>query len=215
MKILKTALTTVLFCPLISLAQEPVFDETLLVLTTSDGERYEDVAEGCSWAVPYMPTEIINGVVYSLRGVVTKNEEGELSSTDGDRVGEMWLCIGDLEEGQDPNFMNPDEPPYKRTLTFYLEIDGRAYGALGEWSQKTEYYGLSQESALAVWGGAARIVHIVDGLPAGLAGAMTYNLTDSQTGGYRPLIMSLRLYEDRVEDEDEPEDESDGWWNRL
>lgn len=200
MRIIRLFLATLVFIPFISNAQERELNETILLLTTANGEGYEDLAEGCAWATPYIPTEIMFGGVSDLRGVVTKNEKGLIRKKDGDVVGELWNCVGDLEDGVDPNFTDPENPPLKRTIAFVLTIGDDVYGALGEWSQKTGYEGLPQESWAAIWGGSAAIVHIVDGLPAGLAGAMTYNLIDSETGGFRNMIMTVRLYEPRNQD---------------
>ena len=196
MRIIRLLLAVVLFIPITSFAEENQFIERQYILGNHNPEPYDNLEEGCEWAAPYVPSAIVGGGTSELRVIMTQKEDGKIRK-EGDTVGELWLCVGDVTERDNPALgLQPE-----RVIAFYMNIDGMEYGGLGTWSPKTEWG--FPEMGMAVWSGGAILVHLVDGVPGDTAGAMTYNILDNVYGirgydsGAAGLVFSIRLFEER------------------
>lgn len=202
MRTIRLLLAVALFIPTFTVADDNEFVERMMILGVDNTERYENLEEGCAWAAPFIPVEIVGGAVSDLRAIQARKQTGELLD-EGPVVGEMWVCIGDWVEQDDIVFETVPERP----LAFYLDIDGTLYGGLGTWRPRTEYG--FPEPGMDIWGGSAILVHLVDGEPGATAGAMTYTVVDNveQIAGYQggldSIVLTIRLFEDRNREPEE------------
>ena len=101
MRIIGLLLTVVLFIPITSFAEENQFIERQYILGNHNPERYDNIEEGCEWATDFLSVEIVSGGTSELRAIQTRKEDGKIRK-EGDTVGELELCIGDLGERDHP-----------------------------------------------------------------------------------------------------------------
>ncbi len=215
MRIISLFLATLLFIPMFSNAQDREFDDTIMVLNTSNGQGYEDLAEGCAWADPYVPSGIEIGMTFDLSPASVNEESGIMHGPEADdgatsaleavvtngsvsappeAFGELWVCAGPMEFSDDPLFGTIPE----RIVAYVIAIGDNIYGALGRVKPHT-YLGMPQEG-MAVWTGGAQVVNIVDDMPAGMVGAMSVNVPENRLGihgYYDGLVVTLRIFEPR------------------
>ena len=196
MRIIGLFLAVVLITPITSFAEENLFTERQYVLGVHNPDFYDDLESDCYWAEPHMPVAIVGGFVAELRGIKTMKQGGGIEK-EGRTVGEVWACIGEVTERDNPALgLRPE-----RAVAFYVDLDGEVFGGLGTWSPFTEAD--FPESGMAVWGGGAILVHLENDLPAGTAGAMTYNILDNyfSISGYDmtfdSMVISIRLLDER------------------
>ncbi|MEH6584590.1 MAG: hypothetical protein V7754_21855 [Halioglobus sp.] len=166
MKIIRLLLVVFMLAPFASFAETTSPNKTEYIFNSGNWEFYPDVLVDCAWAIPFMPTELINGWSTSLSALQVHKGNGKVLKN-GALVGEMWVCIGDGMEGLDPYGETFQQP-----IMFVIINGDQVLGAVGTLQILMGDQGASDPFIMV--GVRAQVWRVVDGAAEGdVAGILT------------------------------------------
>ena len=193
MNTIRVLLVVLLSIPLVSMAQEREFDETIYILQTKLIFESFEALEGCADASQFLTTEVFYTAQYELYALPTNSDSGKAMAGEV-KVGEMGICLGRGEEVEEQSGPRTEIP-----TVFAVDIDELDYDIGGSGVLRRRAIGVPQP-AMELWGWNATLYQTIDGLPVGEIGSMTANelLNFTTVEGYSDdLIVTLRLYTPR------------------
>ena len=193
MKTIRLLLAVLLSTPLVLMAEEREFDETIYIVQSEFISGSSESVEACADAAQFLPTEVIYAGRFSLYAVSTDGDSGKALASEA-KVGEMGMCIGAGEEVEEQSGPKPELP-----VVFAVELDELDFDIGGTGVLRGRAGGVPQPG-MELWGWNATLYRTVDGVPFEVIGSMTANdlIGSSSVEGYVDgLIATLRVYTPR------------------
>ena len=186
-----------------SASDGPQFNDRSWFLNMTNTMGYADLETGCGWAQPFVEN-IDGGGTSELYAIVTDSNTG-LNTGNGPLLGELWICLGESVERNNP----AHGPGSEQVVAFVLIIGDQVLGALGTVSGSPGWgFPPVEGDVLGLFAGNAIVVSVNEGAEGeesvgATLGTMGFNILSNPTGleGYNGASLngqiSLRLFTPR------------------